>query len=139
MNKLYEQINKAIKSFSPMIMSVGYQIAIFNDKEIVYKKQDGFDSLKPAIKTNDHSMYMIGSNTKVFTAVSILQLMEDGKLSLSDDIKKYIPELSFKSLYYGWKSKECIERSGRWGFCQRVLPYSNQEKTNHSSETIVSN
>lgn len=99
MNKLYEQINKAIKSFSPLIMSVGYQIAIFNDKEIVYKKQEGFDSLKPAIKTNDRSMYMIGSNTKVFTAVSILQLMEDGKLSLSDDIKKYIPELSFKSLF----------------------------------------
>lgn len=99
MSKLYEQINKAIKSFSPLIMSVGYQIAIFNDKEIVYKKQEGFDSLKPKIKTNDHSMYMIGSNTKVFTAVSILQLMEDGKLSLSDDIKKYIPELSFKSLF----------------------------------------
>src|SRR5690606_299216 len=37
-------------------------------------------------------VFRIGSVTKQFTAIAILQLMEQGKLSLQDEITKYIPD-----------------------------------------------
>lgn len=39
------------------------------------------------------SLFDIGSTQKQFTAAAILLLVEDGRLSLSDDIRKYLPEL----------------------------------------------
>ena len=42
-------------------------------------------------------MYMIGSNTKVMTALGILKLLEEGRLSLEDDIRKFIPEFEVNS------------------------------------------
>lgn len=51
------------------------------------------------IKSDSDSLYMIGSNTKVMTALGILKLREEGKLSLNDDIKKFIPEFGVRSYF----------------------------------------
>ena len=43
-------------------------------------------------------VFRIGSITKQFTAIAILQLMEQGKLSLQDDITKVHPRLSHSGI-----------------------------------------
>jgi CubicO group peptidase (beta-lactamase class C family) len=47
--------------------------------------------------TNENSMFLIGSNTKSFTALSILQLADTGLVDIDAPVKKYLPWFSFKN------------------------------------------
>src|SRR5512133_2372835 len=60
--------------------------------QIVYKKAFGMANLELNVLMQPDMVFRIGSITKQFTAVAILQLMEQGKLSLQDDITKFIPD-----------------------------------------------
>jgi CubicO group peptidase (beta-lactamase class C family) len=55
-------------------------------------KSYGAADLELDVPTPNDAVYQIGSITKQFTAVAILQLAEQGKLSLDDDVTKYVPE-----------------------------------------------
>jgi CubicO group peptidase (beta-lactamase class C family) len=60
--------------------------------QIVYKKAFGMANLEYNIPMQVDNVFRIGSITKQFTAVAILQLMEQGKLNLQDSINKFIPD-----------------------------------------------
>ena len=72
---------------------------IFDDKEILYTAYDGYLNRPDQIAPAADSLFMIGSNTKVLTTLGLLRLVEDGKLDMQDDIRKYIPEFSIKSRF----------------------------------------
>ncbi len=59
---------------------------------IIYKKAFGMANLELNVPMQPDMVFRIGSITKQFTAIAILQLMEQGKLSLQDDITKFIPD-----------------------------------------------
>lgn len=92
-------LNKKLNKLCKKSKAVGINIALFDSKEIIYNYNYGFVNRKKAIKSDNDSLYMIGSNTKVLTALGILKLQEEGKISLDDDIKKYIPEFEVKSYF----------------------------------------
>ncbi|MBD0405444.1 serine hydrolase [Flammeovirga sp. EKP202] len=77
--------------------AVGMSIAIVDNGKIVYSNGYGYSNREKEIKASDQSIYRIGSITKSFTALSLLKLQEDQKLSLEDPIQKYIPELTITS------------------------------------------
>ncbi|NME72765.1 serine hydrolase domain-containing protein [Flammeovirga aprica] len=77
--------------------AVGMSIAIVDNGKIVYSNGYGFSNREKGIKANDQSSYRIGSITKSFTALSLLKLQEEQKLSIADPIQKYIPELTITS------------------------------------------
>ena len=60
--------------------------------EIIYHRAFGMANMELNVKNRPEMVFEIGSITKQFTAVSILMLMEQGKLNLDDDITKYIPD-----------------------------------------------
>ena len=60
--------------------------------QILYQKAFGMANLELNVPMQTDNVFRIGSITKQFTAVAILQLMEQGKLSLQDDITKYLPD-----------------------------------------------
>ncbi len=60
--------------------------------QIIYKKAFGMANLELNIPMLADNVFRIGSISKQFTAVAILQLMEQGKLGLQDDITKFIPD-----------------------------------------------
>ena len=60
--------------------------------QIIYKKAFGMANLELNIPMQADNVFRIGSISKQFTAVAILQLMEQGKLGLQDDITKFIPD-----------------------------------------------
>ena len=60
--------------------------------QIIYKKAFGMANLELNVPMQPDMVFRLGSITKQFTAVAILQLMEQGKLSLQDDITKFIPD-----------------------------------------------
>lgn len=74
----------------------GASIIVVKKGQEIYKKGFGMADMELNVPVNADMNFRIGSITKQFTAVCILQLAEQGKLSLQDDIKKYIPDYSIK-------------------------------------------
>jgi CubicO group peptidase (beta-lactamase class C family) len=73
--------------------SPGCAAAIFQDGEILYANGYGMANLEHGIPITPKTVFDIGSTSKQFTAAAIALLALDGKLSLDDDIREYIPEL----------------------------------------------
>jgi len=69
-------------------------IAVVRDGKIVYLNAYGSARLEPKTPATSAMRYSIGSISKQFTAVAMLMLQEQGKLSLDDKVGKYIPDLS---------------------------------------------
>ena len=57
----------------------------------VYRKAFGLASVELKVPNAPESVFRVGSISKQFTAVAMLQLAQAGKLSLEDDIRKYLP------------------------------------------------
>ncbi len=73
--------------------SPGAAVAIIRDGEIVYSRGYGMANLEYDIPITPSTIFHIASVSKHFTAFAIMLLAEEGKLSLDDDIRKYLPEV----------------------------------------------
>jgi CubicO group peptidase (beta-lactamase class C family) len=73
--------------------SPGCALSVMKDGHIVYKRGYGMADLDHDIPITPATVFHVASISKQFTAASILLLAQDGKLSLDDDVRKYIPEL----------------------------------------------
>lgn len=71
----------------------GCAMAVYRDGKIAYARGYGLASLENEVPITPRTVFDLGSTSKQFTAFSILLLERDGKLSLSDDVRKFIPEL----------------------------------------------
>ena len=65
--------------------------ALVQKNDLVWSTALGFRDLENAMPANPDSLYGIGSVTKSFTALAILQLAEAGKLSLDDPVERFLP------------------------------------------------
>ena len=73
--------------------SPGCALGVYRDGKMVYSKGYGLANLEQNVPITPQSVFDIGSTSKQFTAASILLLEKQGKLSINDDVRKYIPEL----------------------------------------------
>src|SRR5258706_13599756 len=73
--------------------SPGCALGVYRDGKIVYAKGYGLANVEENVAITPQSVFDIGSTSKQFTAASILLLEKQGKLSINDDIRKYVPEL----------------------------------------------
>jgi len=73
--------------------SPGCALAVIKDGEIIYKRGYGMADLNRKIPISPTMVFNIGSTSKQFTAACIAMLAQQGKLSLDDNIRKYLPEL----------------------------------------------
>jgi len=71
----------------------GASVAVAKDGKIIFSKGYGLANLEYGIKNSPDTVFHIASVSKQFTAFSALLLEADGKLSMDDDVRKYIPEL----------------------------------------------
>ena len=63
------------------------------DGKLVHMGVTGLRDIASKAPVDTNSVFRIASMTKSFTAVSILKLRDEGKLSLDDPVEKYVPEL----------------------------------------------
>jgi CubicO group peptidase (beta-lactamase class C family) len=73
--------------------SPGCALGVYQDGKVLYARGYGMASLELGIALSPRSVLDVGSISKQFTAMSILMLQKEGKLSLDDPIRKYIPEM----------------------------------------------
>ena len=85
---LIEKIFDRYKNENP-----GCQLAISRNGNVIYSHSWGMADLEHAATLTNESVIEAGSVSKQFTAAAILLLEQQGKLSLSDDVRKYVPEL----------------------------------------------
>lgn len=73
-------------------------VLIAENGKIVYKRSMGFANFEQQKLNNDSSCFQIGSVSKTFTAVAVLQLQEKGKLKLEDTFVKYFPGFPYPAV-----------------------------------------
>lgn len=84
-------IDKLFERFKPG--NPGIQIAISRNGQIIFSKAWGMADLEHGAPLTTESIIEAGSVSKQFTAAAILLLEQQGKLSLNDDVRKFLPEI----------------------------------------------
>jgi CubicO group peptidase (beta-lactamase class C family) len=73
--------------------SPGCALGVYRDGRMLYAQGYGRAHLELDVPITPATVFDIGSTSKQFTAMSILLLAKDGRLSLDDDVRRFLPEL----------------------------------------------
>jgi len=73
-------------------------VLVARDGKILYQKAVGWADYLHRDSLNINSEFEMASITKTFTGVAIMQLVEKGKLSLKDDVKKFYPNFPYEGI-----------------------------------------
>jgi CubicO group peptidase (beta-lactamase class C family) len=74
-------------------VSPGAAVVVIRDGQVVFRKGYGYADLEHRVPITTSSVFDIASVSKQFTGLAVSMLVEQGKIGLKDDIRKYIPEL----------------------------------------------
>lgn len=73
-------------------------VVISKSEKTIFSKDYGFSNIETKEKLNDSSQFPIASVTKTFTATSILQLQQKGKLNINEPVKKYLTDFPYPNI-----------------------------------------
>ena len=115
----------------------GYVIGITKNGELIYQKYFGLANLAFEAPINASSIFNVGSVSKEITAACIAILQFQGKLSINDTIRKYLPEMS--PAYSKVTIKNLIYHTGgirQWEMLQ-MLAGKNTDKDYYTNDMIL--
>jgi CubicO group peptidase (beta-lactamase class C family) len=69
----------------------GMAVLVVKDGQVVHRKGYGVANVETKNAVDENTLFMIGSNTKAFTATALAMLEQEEKLSLDDKVSKWIP------------------------------------------------
>jgi putative ATP-binding cassette transporter len=98
-NQELGRIDEIVKSSMDSGKIPGLALVVIKDNKILLNKGYGFANLESKLPVTAETLFELGSNTKAFTALAILNLSEEKKLNLEAPIGKYLPW--FSSYYNG--------------------------------------
>jgi len=73
---------------------VGLSVGVMHDGKVIFAKSYGVRDISSKSPVTPKTMFAIGSVTKQFTCSAVMMLAEEHKLSLSDPVSKYFPNLT---------------------------------------------
>src|SRR3989449_4274776 len=73
--------------------AAGCAMAVYRDGRIVYERGYGIADLEHDVPITPASVFYVGSLSKQFTAFAVALAASEGKLSIDDDVRKWLPEL----------------------------------------------
>lgn len=88
----YGQVQKELDSYFDKLASKNQAMGNFSmarDGKIIYQRAFGYATLQPKVEANAFTTYWIGSISKTFTATIILQMVNEGQLSLDDRLARF--------------------------------------------------
>ncbi|MGA8212037.1 MAG: serine hydrolase domain-containing protein [Candidatus Sulfotelmatobacter sp.] len=91
-DKLTEKVDQIFAEWNTT-SSPGCALAVVKDGRIAYEHGYGMANLELGMAITPQSVFDIGSVSKHITAMAILLLEQEHKLSLDDDVRKYLPEI----------------------------------------------
>lgn len=88
-----DQLDKTAAELVKDPNAASFTIGLVQKSGLVWTKSYGYADIANKKPANAESVYRIGSITKQFTALMLLQLVRDGKVHFSDPVEKYFPEI----------------------------------------------
>lgn len=78
----------------------GAIVTVVQGDQILLNKGYGYADVEKKTAVNpDETLFRVGSVTKTFTAMALLQLVDQGKVDLEEDIRTYFPDIKFKNSF----------------------------------------
>jgi CubicO group peptidase (beta-lactamase class C family) len=75
--------------------------AVFRDGEVAWSQAIGLADVEAGTEASIDTQYAVASITKTFTAISVMQLRDEGKLDLDDPLERHLPDVPHGSLSLG--------------------------------------
>ena len=97
-DKIGQKIQDYVKEHEKT--TAGMATAVFDKDGTIYQGNFGYMDKEKGIKADDDSVFEWGSVTKLTVWVSVMQLWEQGKINLEEDIRTYLPEGFLRNLRY---------------------------------------
>jgi CubicO group peptidase (beta-lactamase class C family) len=91
--ELATKLDPVFADFTQKGRSPGCSVGVYRAGEIVFSRGYGYADLEHDSLITDTTPFYTASLSKQFTAAAVLLLVGDGKVSLSDDVRQFIPEL----------------------------------------------
>lgn len=85
-----KELEDSISSLINKYEAIGVSVAVVKDNKIVYTHAFGYKDFENSIPLHTDDLFRIASVSKTLTATAIMQLAEKRKLSLDDDINRYL-------------------------------------------------
>ena len=98
LEKAFPEIDRLFQDYARDAHVPGAAWGVIVDGELAHTGVTGYRDLPSKAPVTADSVFRIASMTKSFTAIAILKLRDEGKLSLEDPAEKYVPEM--KALVY---------------------------------------
>jgi CubicO group peptidase (beta-lactamase class C family) len=98
LEKAFPEIDRLFQEYAASAHVPGAAWGIVIDGELAHTGVTGYRDVPSKAPVTPDSVFRIASMTKSFTAIAILKLRDEGKLSLDDPAEKYVPEMT--SLVY---------------------------------------
>lgn len=92
-----KNLKAAVAGFKERYHAPAIAVAIVKDQSIIFTDAVGYSDIGNKTPVTVNSKFPILSVTKTFTATMFMQLYQQGKLNLFDDVSKYVPEFSGKA------------------------------------------
>lgn len=112
----YHLIKDSIQSILDKKEIPGAFVTVVTKDSILFQEGFGFADIHKKESVSPKHLFRLGSVTKTFTAMAIMKLVQDGKLSLEDELKNVAPEIPFNNKWeetYPVKIKHLLtHRSG---------------------------
>jgi D-alanyl-D-alanine carboxypeptidase len=89
---LERRLDRLVLDYYPSAKEPGTAVLVMVDGKPVLRKGYGLADVERGVKVTPDMIFRIASVTKQFTAVAVLQLVQAGKVSLTDPITKYVPD-----------------------------------------------
>ena len=108
---------------------------IMQEHRIIYHHINGTADFEDTIPLREDNLHDVFSASKVLTMVAVMQLVEQGKLNLEDDLEKYLPEFAQMQVVQNFDLTEFVSKAGfifGWPGAERGLaPAKNKIKIWH--------
>lgn len=88
-----DEIDRVMTQFMAAKKIPGASVAIIQDGKVVKESSYGVANVEFSVPVTNQTLFTLASTTKEFTAVAIMTLVEEGKLSLDKSVRDYLPEL----------------------------------------------
>ena len=86
--------------FDSLLLKRGFNgsILVAKDGAVIYEKYAGFADLRKKDSLTDSTALHIASTGKTLTAMAVLRLVQENKLSLDDSLQRFFPELPYEGI-----------------------------------------
>ena len=91
--EVLKELNSAIRREVEQKELPSFSISLVDKNRVVWAKGFGFQDADKKIPATAQTVYRVGSVSKLFTDIAVMQLVESGKLDLNDPIQKHLPDL----------------------------------------------